>query len=663
MNYWKQLFLAVFFGCKALCSQFDFDILGELYPEDFFQAPSFGAVTLSPSGEKYIYTSHESNNQNFYVVDTKTQKKEPYFGTDADKAVINYIAWKDEDRIIFQAEHGNVYLLNLKDHKRTLLFDSERLFVGYFAVIWGNFSVPKVISILPDELDGILVSAYDKNGIRQVYRIDLKTAENKILFKNSKRFDAFYADLNGHVRMAMKYTSRTLEFYYRPGDSNKWIPFDKVFKKEDDSGFDLNKSNVTQRRDYFLGFDFNPDQFYFASNRIKDTTTIYKYDMASQQLLEEVAHDPDYDFVDVTEISAFHFVSSKRRSWVGFFCNRDVPYVYWVDPFFQDLQKKVDDHLSESHNLIVNWNQDETIFMINTTSGNRPTGFYLYDLQADTMKLIGNANSALLEVETPDAQPIKYSSRDGLEIEGYFTPGKSEKSESVCPLVVLVHGGPWMRDSYTYDPVVQWLSYNGFSVLQVNYRGSTGYGYDHFIAMKNDFGLGVLDDLEDGLNWVVKKGMAEPDRVAIMGMSYGGYASLLALTKKPEIFKCGVAMSGIYDLIESSKTLKKESNKGLSYESWRTMVGQEWRDRERLRDISPVNHVERLSKPLFLVHGKLDPIVAFRQVELLIDALEEAGKDFEFMEIPDEGHGIVQPKNQALIFEAVVDFLNSHLAL
>ena len=657
----RQVLLVCCLAFHTAAAKFDIGILGRLFPEDFFKAPNIGNIVISPSGEQFIYTFSRSGLHNFYVVDLETMEKRAYVGKDVKEDYINFIDWKDEERIIFQTQFGDVYLLDLQDNKRTLLYDSEKVFVSYFAIFWGNFSLPRVLSLLPEDKGGILISAFDKYGVRQVYRIDLKSGKLKAIFKNSKRFDIFFADLQGKVRMAFKFGSRKLEFFYRPVKSNKWLPFDKVFEGRELEGFDVDKYNVTQRREYFLGFDFNPDHFYFASNKLRDTTTLYKYDMVSQSILEEVAHDPEYDFVDVLKSWTYASISYKRKKWVGFLIDREYPAMHWVDPFFSDLQTKVDAQLPGSKNLITGWNRAETVFLLSAIRGNRPLEYYLYKNESEELIRIGSANEDLMEVEMPEPRPIRYTSRDGLSIAGYLTQAKPDAETGLSPLIMLVHGGPWMRDSYGFDPVVQWLAYNGFSVMQVNFRGSTGYGYRHFYSIKEDFGWGVQNDIEDGVNWAVENGYADPEKVGIMGISYGGYASALALTSRPETFRCGVAISGIYDLILATKNVKKGSNQGLSYETWKEMVGQEWRDRNRLREISPINQIDALTKPILVVHGKRDEVASIEQAELLVAALKSQGKPYEWMEVEDEGHGFIMPRNQAMVFEAVVEFLKSNL--
>ena len=657
----RQVLLICCLAFHTAAANFDIGILGRLFPEDFFKAPNIGNIEISPSGERFIYTFSLSGLHNFYVVDVETMEKKFFVGKNVEKDYVNFVDWKDEERIIFQTRFGNIYLLDLNDNKRTLLFDSERVIVSYFAIFWGNYSLPRVLSLLPEDSDGVLISALDNNGVRQVYRVDLESGERERLFRNFKRFEIFHADLQGRVRMAFKSSPRKLEFFYRSVKSDKWIPFDKVFKGQELKGFDLDKYNITQRREYFLAFDFNPEHFYFASNKLRDTATLYKYDMASQSVLEEVAHDPEYDFIDPLRHRTFAAPSYKRKKWVGFFIDREYPAMHWIDPFFSDLQARVDEQLPGSKNLLTGWNRAETVFLVNAIRSNRPVEYYLYKIESGELIRIGSANEDLMEVEMPESRPIRFVSRDGLSIAGYLTQAKPAVENGPGPLIMLVHGGPWIRDSYGFDPVVQWLVYNGFSVMQINFRGSTGYGYEHFYSIKRDFGWGVQNDIEDGVNWAVENGYADPDKVAIMGMSYGGYASVLALTSRPEKYRCGVAISGIYDLTLATRNVKEGSDSGLSYESWKTMVGTEWKDRNTLHDISPINHIDALNKPVLVVHGKRDEVANFEQAELLVAALQTQDKQYEWLEVEDEGHGFILPKNQAMVFEAVVEFLKSNL--
>ena len=653
------LFLAV-----SAQAQFDFDILDELYPEDFFQPPTMSQLTLSPSGKQYIYTFSNNEKNTFYVIDIETDEKRVFAGERITQDRISYIAWKGEQQVIFQSQHGNVYHLDLKSGKRSLLFDASRSVYFYNAIFWGNFTLPRVISLLPNDPKHILISAFDSNANRIVYKIPLKggyTDKLKPFIKSEKGINSWHADPNGVVRLGIRGDSNEVVFFTRQGNSNRWIPINKLFDSDSQVEIGLSKSNFMGRRDYFAGFGFDPNTLYIASNKQSNTTTLYKYDISGKSDPIPIANDPEYDFFDLSDSFASIRSSSKRKKLVGIPYYRDIATVYWLDEHFKNIQAKIDRQLPESSNLILSWNEDETRFIAATLRTDKPFEYYLYDLETDQTEALGGQNESLKNKTLAKTQSIQFESRDGLELYGYLTLAKSE-SDKPAPLVMLPHGGPWARDLGGYDPTIQWLAYNGYSVLQVNFRGSTGYGYEHYIASRQDFGWGIQKDIDDALAWAISNNHASEDNIAIMGLSYGGYATMLALATQPGKYKCGVAMSGIYDLLKTSKNLKAAGQSGIAFEHFREMVGREWKDRNTLRSISPVFLADQVEEPVLLVHGKMDQVASFEQSADMLKALEKAGKSANLITIEDEGHGFFIPRNQISAFGSAVEFLDKHLS-
>jgi dipeptidyl aminopeptidase/acylaminoacyl peptidase len=225
--------------------------------------------------------------------------------------------------------------------------------------------------------------------------------------------------------------------------------------------------------------------------------------------------------------------------------------------------------------------------------------------------------------------------------------------------VLLVHGGPWYRDRWGYNGVVQWLANRGYAVLQVNFRGSTGYG-KHFInAATREWGGKMHTDLVDGVEWAIGKGIADPKRIGIFGGSYGGYATLVGLTFTPELFRCGVDICGPSNLITWMETIPPY---------WKPLeavlfdrVGDPVRDAEFLRERSPLTHVDRISKPLLIGQGANDPRVRRSESLQIVEALQKAGKEVEYVEYPDEGHGFDRPENRLDFFAKAERFLGRHL--
>lgn len=643
--------------------QLDFDILETLYPEDFFQPANQSQLTLSPVGDRYVYAYSSNEKNSLFVVDLETGEKKPFVGKNIREAPINFVRWKNEDQIVFQTTDGNVFFLDLKKGKRNLVYDAEKLFFSYFGVFWGNFSLPRIISLLPEDPKNILVSAYDPNGKRVVYKIPLKAGEPKEpkpFIKPTRGINSWHADLSGNVRLGLKGDENGIEFFTGLDNSKSWIPLERIFSEKSSLDLNLDRSNFLSRRDYFLGFDFDPNIIYIASNKLSDTTTLYRYNLADQLEPRKVAHDPEYDFFDLSSLSSELWVSTKRKRIIGIPYHRDKPSVYWLDEVFEGIQSKIDSHLPDSANQLTSWNEDEDRFIVAAVRSDKPTEFFLFDLDKDSVQSLGSQNETLKNKSLSKTKPIQLKGSDGITLNGYLTLADSS-GDKPAPLVMLPHGGPWTRDYYGYDPVIQWLAYNGYSVMQINFRGSTGYGYEHYIASKQDFGWGIQNDINDAVDWAIEQGYASADNIAIMGFSYGGYATALALAKYPGKYKCGIAMSGIYDLVKASKNLKSQGYSGLAYSHFQEMVGREWKDKELLRSISPVHLAEQIQEPVLLVHGKLDRVASYEQSEQMHAALLESGKTSEFTTIEDEGHGYYLSKNQITAFGNAVSFLDKHL--
>ncbi len=643
-------------------AQFDFDILGELYPEDFFQAPNISQITLSPSGSQYAYAYSNDIQNNLFVVDIESGTKRSFEGHDSSKDFINFLAWKSETGIVFQTKHGNLYFLDLELETRDLVFSASRTVRFANALLWGNYTLPRVISLLHDEPKSILVSAFNEKGHREVYKIPINKGNQKnpkVFVAGTRGINSWFADPSGKVRLGVR-SDKNGHVFFTQDDSKSWIQFRNAFDNETELNIDLERDNFLQRRDYFAGFDFDPKFIFIASNRLSDTTTMYKFDITSGKIKDTIANDPEYDFFSIAEGSANLWLSDTRKKPIGIPYHRDKPSVLWLDDNFKAVQKKVDSHLPDSSNIPSSWNKNETRFIINSIRSDKPTGFYLYDHEKETLERIATQNEVLDEKALRHSQPFQFKSTDGLSIRGYITLAESESGE-IPPLVVLPHGGPWARDYWGYDPSIQWLAHNGLSVLQVNYRGSIGFGYSHYIASKNEFGWGIQNDINESVDWAIANGYADPENLAIMGFSYGAYAALLSMVKYPGKYKCAVAMSGIYDLFQVSKNIKRQTRTGLAYEHFREMVGRKWKDRDLLEEISPALNAHHIKDPILLVHGKLDQVASFEQATRMKDALDTAGNKTELIEIDDEGHGFYLPKNQITVFGDAVDFLKRHL--
>jgi dipeptidyl aminopeptidase/acylaminoacyl peptidase len=257
-----------------------------------------------------------------------------------------------------------------------------------------------------------------------------------------------------------------------------------------------------------------------------------------------------------------------------------------------------------------------------------------------------------------EMRPISFSSRDRLTIHGYLTLPKGVVAKNL-PTVLVVHGGPWARDTWGYDPEVQFLANRGFAVLQINYRGSTGYGKQFLNAGNREWGGKMLDDLIDGADWIVRQGIADKKRLGIYGASYGGYATLCALAFRPKVFACGVDYVGVSNLSTFMSTIPPywETFRELMYKR----VGNPKIDQELLRTRSPLFAADKIEVPLFVAQGYNDPRVNHAEAEQIVHALKANGKPVEYLLKMDEGHGFENPENRLDFYEQMEAFLEKHL--
>jgi dipeptidyl aminopeptidase/acylaminoacyl peptidase len=255
-------------------------------------------------------------------------------------------------------------------------------------------------------------------------------------------------------------------------------------------------------------------------------------------------------------------------------------------------------------------------------------------------------------------QPISYSSRDGLTIHGYLTLPVGVPAKDL-PTVLFVHGGPWLRDRWGYYDTVQWLANRGYAVLQVNYRGSAGYGRNFLNAGDKEWGGKMQDDLIDGVQWLITQGITDPRKVAIMGASYGGYATLAGLTLTPDIFAAGVSRVGISDLIFHYNNYPAYWS--LYKVMFRVRVGDPQKEEELLKSRSPLFHVDAIKAPLLIAHGSNDARVVAAQSEQIVAAMRKADKSVEYLIYEDEGHREWKPESKFHFYAKTEEFLARYL--
>jgi dipeptidyl aminopeptidase/acylaminoacyl peptidase len=398
-----------------------------------------------------------------------------------------------------------------------------------------------------------------------------------------------------------------------------------------------------------LRFTADGRALYLIDSRDANTNRLVKLDLASGDA-ELIAEDQRYDVSgvithpDTYEVQAVAFTRA-RQEWLV------------LDP-------AIDDDITAIRSLdtgdfeIVDRNHSDDRWVVEFTQDSESVSYQLFDRTTQQGTFLFHTRPDLRRYQLAVMEPVAFEARDGLRVEGYLTlpPGVGRK---MLPLVLNVHGGPWHRDVWGYDPEVQWLANRGYACLQVNFRGSTGYGKDFLNAGNKEWGAKMHDDLVDAVQWAMHEGVADPERVAIYGGSYGGYAALAGATFTPDLFTCAVDIVGPSNLITFINTIPPYWSTFLAMLQER--VGNPETERGFLESRSPLNYVDRIKIPMLIAQGANDPRVKQAESEQIVAAMEAKGIPYRYMLFPDEGHGFAKPENRLKFYAATEAFLAEHL--
>jgi dipeptidyl aminopeptidase/acylaminoacyl peptidase len=284
--------------------------------------------------------------------------------------------------------------------------------------------------------------------------------------------------------------------------------------------------------------------------------------------------------------------------------------------------------------------------------------YWFYDQQSGTFSKLAEMAPWLDENKLCEMKPIRYTARDGMEIQGYLTVPKGADAKNL-PVIVNPHGGPWARDSWGFNPEVQFLANRGYAVLQMNFRGSVGYGRKFWESSFKQWGKTMQDDITDGVNWLIKQGIADPKRVAIYGASYGGYATLAGVAFTPDLYACAVDYVGVSNLFTFMSTIPPYWKPYL--EMMYEMVGDPEKDKDLMTAASPVFHVDKIKCPLFIVQGANDPRVAKAESDQIVEALKKRGIDVPYLVKDNEGHGFGNEENRMELYRKMEEFFAQYL--
>jgi dipeptidyl aminopeptidase/acylaminoacyl peptidase len=405
-------------------------------------------------------------------------------------------------------------------------------------------------------------------------------------------------------------------------------------------------------------FDPNGKSLVIHSALHSDKGRLVRVDLRTGEELAVVAQDPMSDVAEYDDYLAPKILRNPITDAIEAVLF-DYTTWHWVflDPNVEADFASIGHEVKGFIDLICRDRADRK-WIITSERCDASNSYYVFDRETKKVTLLYHENPALQRYTLAQKKPVIIKARDGLELVSYLTTPASVDAKNL-PLILLIHGGPWDRDNDGYDPEVQFLANRGYAVLQVNYRGSTGFGLKYFNAGNNEYGRGMVEDLFDAARWAIDQGIADPKHSAAMGASGGGFATLCALEMRPEMFVCGVDIVGPSDQAANFRSFP--SYWSIVMPRWRRRGGDFDHNEELNRKVSPIYHVDKIRAPLLVGQGKNDARVAIATSDAMVAALRKAKREVTYVVYPDEGHGFHRPENQIDFYGRVEEFFQKHL--
>ena len=621
--------------------------------DEFFRSSQYASALLSPSG-KHVAVAVKVDGHEYRqlaIIDVLSVSK-PHIVASLTDADVTDVAWVNDERLVFRAANEGLFAVDREGltQPRELI---RRWFgadvVGTSLRSSGISAMNRLHAVLRDGSHDVLVSHPQAEGGKlasiAVYRMDTTTGRVENITHDAPKDTLGWAgDAKGVMRLAVSRKDGKLAMHWRESPQQPWVKVREVDSYDD--------------RIELSPLLIGPDNLVYASARFgaaDDKSTLVSLDM----------RNPDAPSKTLVALNGYDFsgtlVGNRRGDLLGAHFLTDAVGTVWFDSTLKRTQAQVDRQLPDTVNVIDCGNCENVKHVVVQSGADRqPVVFFLYDVDADKLRLIGASRPWINSKLMATRDLIRFKARDGLEIPLHVTRPRGVTGSA--PMVVLVHGGPFVRGGdWRWDASSQFLASRGYVVIEPEFRGSQGFGYKHFRAGWKQWGLGMQDDVADAALWAIKQGWADPKRICIAGASYGGYATMMGLVTHPELFRCGVNWVGVTDIDMLYSVAWSDLDESFRNHGLPKMVGDRVKDAAQIAATSPLKRASEIKQPVLMAYGEQDMRVPLDHGVRMRDALKPHNRDVEWVVYPDEGHGFRKPVNNIDFWSRVEKFLARNL--
>ena len=604
--------------------------------EIFFGNPVIMGGQISPDGKFVSFIKPFNGMLNIWIKNKEDSFEEATpLTNDQSRPITSYFWTRDSKYILYVQDKGgdeNFHIYVVDPLKAGEGIPESRDLTNYAGIRAVIYALPK------DDHNKILVGLNDRDHAwHDLYAVNIDDASRVLIEENTQRFNAFYFDLDYNLRIASRSTN----------DAGT-----EILSKIDDKW----KSLISCSGDEYLSpLKFlDKDSVYLETNMGDANLSILAKLDTKTGVIEKIESDPQ----NKVDLGGAIF-SDRSDKLIGTVYTFKKSEIYWRDKDFESDYLFLKNHFNQAEISLASGTEDENEWIIGVNSDTDPGATFFFNRETRNIEFLYRPRPNLPIEHLCEMHPISFTSTDNLVIHGYLTKPKGEDEK--YPGIIMPHGGPWVRDTWGYNSYAQFLANRGYCVLQVNYRGSTGYGKSFLNAGDREWGMKMQEDLTNGARFLADNDHCHPEKIGILGGSYGGYATLAGLTFTPDVYACGVSIVGpsnLFTLLESIPPY---------WETARAMFHKRMGDpttedgKERLRQQSPFFHASNIKVPLLVAQGDNDPRVKTAESEQIVSAMKDHNLPVGYLNFPDEGHGFANPENSMAFIAVMEKFLAKNL--